>query len=130
MGNYSPHVSKIALHREHSCCWSSDASLRIYWGLPGDKDLTDFGNALFAARGTPVNNFGLSDPGYTKAFQESIFLSYALNYQPNERMICRLDLYNILGWFDQDLNKRNFILRGSDYRSEAAAIAATVRLTY
>jgi hypothetical protein len=123
-------VSKIALHHEHNCCWSSDVSLRVYWAFPGDRDLTDFNNAYFAANGEPDGLLGLSDDGVFKAFRENVFLNYGLEYHPNRCVTARLDLFNILGWFDKDLNKRNFIFESSTYRSEAAAVAASVRIVY
>jgi outer membrane receptor protein involved in Fe transport len=128
MGSQSPHLTKIAIHYDHNCCWSSDASLRVYWGRPGDEDLAAFENARLEARGSANR---VTDPGFFKAFRESVFLNYALNYRHNEHITARLDLYNILGWFDKDLNKRNFILGGiGSYRDEAAAIAASVRFKY
>ena len=41
-------------------------------------------------------------------------------------MTIRLNAYNILGWFDKDYNKRSYIKRFSDYRSEAASLAVEV----
>jgi hypothetical protein len=41
-----------------------------------------------------------------------------------------LDFYNVLGWIDEDLNKRNYLNRLSEYRAEAAALALTARLEY
>lgn len=125
--NQSPHLTKIAVHYQHDCCWSSDASLRIYWGRPGDQDLAAFRNARFAATGSADRE---TDPGFNKSFRGSYFLNYALNYRYNEHMTARLDFYNILGWFEEDLNKRNFIFQPGSYRDEAAAIAATVRFKY
>lgn len=128
LANQSPHLTKIAVHYAHNCCWSSDASLRIYWGRPGDEDFNTFENARYAARGEDNR---ATDPGFRDSYLASFFLNYALNYRYNEHMTARLDLYNILGWFDKDLNKRNFILEGiGTYRDEAAAVAATVRFKY
>jgi iron complex outermembrane receptor protein len=127
MANQSPHLSKFALHYDHCCHWASDMSLRIYWGFPGDEDLTEFDNARFAATGSDNR---VSDPGFLDAFQENIYLNYALQYQPNDRLTARLELFNILGWFDRDLNKRNFIFQPTTYRSEAPALGILCRLQY
>jgi iron complex outermembrane receptor protein len=127
MANQSPHLTKLAIHHAHNCYWSSDASLRIYWGFPGDQDMTEYDNARFAARGEANR---VSDEGFLKAFRGAGFLNYALNYEPCDCVTARLDLYNILGWFDRDLNKRNFIFQSTTYRDEAAAVAATVRIAY
>jgi iron complex outermembrane receptor protein len=127
LGNYSPHLTKLAFHHEHDCQWTSDMSLRVYWGFPGDRDLTDFNNDYFAANGSPLGLLGLSDPGVDKAFHANAYLNYGLEYRPFNRLIARLDLFNILGWLDTDLNKRNFIFESSTYRSEAAAMGVSVR---
>jgi iron complex outermembrane receptor protein len=127
LANQSPHLTKFAFHYDHCCHWSSDLSLRIYWTRPGDADVNAFVNARAVAQSRPQDI--RSDPGFFAAFRESAFLNYALNYRHNDHLTARLDLYNILGWFDRDLNKRNFILEGiSTYRDEAAAIAATIRI--
>lgn len=103
-------------------------SLRIYWDRPGDQDVINYENARFAARGELDR---LSDAGFFDSVKPSFFLNYALNYRHSDRVTARLDFYNILGWFDSDLNKRNFILEGiGTYRNEAPALAASVRITY
>ena len=62
-----------------------------------------------------------------RAFRGSYFLDFGV-----QRKLCcdqgilRLDLYNVLGWIDKDLNKRN-VLRRAYYRSEAAALALSLR---
>ncbi len=127
LANQSPHLTKIAYHCEHDDCWSSDTSLRVYWAFPGDSDLTDFDNARLEAIGSDNR---LSDPGFREAFRANVFLNYAINYKANEHMTARLDFFNILGWIDRDLNKRNFIFQPTTYRSEAAAVAVSARLTY
>lgn len=128
LANQSPQLTKFIYHYDHCFHWSSDLSLRVYWARPGDEAVAAFQDARFAAQGS-LNR--TTDPGFKDSFQGSFFLNYALNYKYNDRITTRLDLYNILGWFDQDLNKRNFILEGiGTYRDEAAAIAATVRMTY
>ncbi len=128
LANQSPQLTKFALHYDHCCHWSSDMSLRIYWTRPGDADVVAFRNARFIAQGSANRR---SDPGFLESFKESYFLNYALNYRHNKCVTARLDFYNILGWLDKDLNKRNFILEGiSNYRDEAAAIAATLQIKY
>jgi iron complex outermembrane receptor protein len=127
MANYSPHVSKLALHHKHNWRWYSDASLRVYWGFPGDKDRAQFQNARFAALGSANR---VSEPGFVEAFRENVFLNYALEFRPSDCLTGRLDLFNILGWFDRDLNKRNFIFQPTTYRPEAAAMAVSVRVAY
>ena len=96
ISNQSPHLTKLAVHYDHDCHWSSDASLRVYWGFPGDDDLTNYDNAYAAVQPTAIPS---SDPGFFDAFKEALFLNYALNYRHCDHVTARLDLYNILGWF-------------------------------
>jgi len=73
---------------------------------------------------------GLSDPGYDKAFRGNYYLNLGAEYLAGQHWQLRLDLYNILGWIDKDLNKRNFTERVSEYRSEAAAAGLSLRYTF
>lgn len=59
-----------------------------------------------------------------------MFLNYAINYRVNDNITARMDAFNILGWFDDHLNKRNFLLQATTYRAEAAALGLSVRMTY
>ncbi|MDV6034797.1 MAG: TonB-dependent receptor [Phycisphaera sp. RhM] len=124
--SWSPHLTKLYANREWNSLWSTSGSLRAYWGFPGDEDLANYNASLPAPNGF----LPYIDPGYKKAFRGSYFLDFGI-----QRNICcgqgrmRLDFYNVLGWIDQDLNKRN-VLRRAYYRSEAAAIALTVQRTF
>jgi hypothetical protein len=130
LANWSPHLTKFYVARDLDCCWSASASLRIYWGFPGARDLTEYNNYLLASTGTPSSGLGLSDPGYDKSFAGNYYLDYGLERKICDRGAVRLDFYNVLGWLDQDLNKRNYLNRLSEYRSEAAALALTARVEY
>lgn len=75
---------------------------------------------------TPSGSIGQADPGYDKAFGANIYLDFGYQRRLSDHWTWRLDLYNVLGWADIDLNKRNYINRVSDYRSEAAAVGVSV----
>ena len=130
LANWSPHLTKLFASHDLDACWSASASLRVYWGFPGAQDLTEYNNILFATTGSPSPGLGLSDPGYTKSFGGNYYLDLGLERRIRDRGAVRLDFYNILGWFDQDLNKRNYLNRLSEYRVEAAALALTARLEF
>jgi len=130
LANWSPHLTKFYVMRNLDCCWSASGSLRIYWGFPGAEDLTQYNNMLLESTGTPSSGLGLSDPGYDKAFAGNYYLDLGLERKLRQHGAVRLDFYNVLGWFDQDLNKRNYLNRLSEYRAEAAALALTARLEY
>ena len=73
---------------------------------------------------------GLTDVGYDQPFEESVLLSFGLHYDSLRNFDVRLDFHNVLGWFDKDYNKRNYVLRLSVYRSEAAAFSLSVRHSF
>jgi hypothetical protein len=130
LANWSPHLTKLFASHDLDDCWSASGSLRIYWGFPGGQDLTEYNNMLLDTTGTASPGLGLSDPGYTKSFAGNYYLDFGLERRIRNRGALRLDFYNVLGWFDQDLNKRNYLNRLSEYRVEAAALALTARLEF
>jgi hypothetical protein len=79
---------------------------------------------------TPRESIGSADPGYDKAFDASVFLDFGYQKRLTNHLSWRLDLYNVLGWADIDLHKRNYINRNSDYRSEAAAVGVSATANY
>lgn len=130
LANWSPFLTKFYLDRQLDSCWSASGALRIYWGFPGGRDLTDYNNYLFEESGDPSPGLGLSDADYTKSFQGNYYLDFGLERKLWKRGALRLDCYNVLGWIDRDLNKRNYLNRLSEYRSEAAALALSVRVDF
>ncbi|MFT5131351.1 MAG: outer membrane receptor protein involved in Fe transport [Rhodothermales bacterium] len=130
LASWSNHVSKLALAYEFSAQWTGSASLRVYWGFPGAQDQTEFSNDVLAASGSRAGFLGLSDPDYEKAYRSNVYLNLGLEYRPVDRLSARLDAFNVLGWFDKDLNKRNYLVRTSDYRSQAAALGITLRYSF
>ena len=47
-----------------------------------------------------------------------------------EHITLRADLYNVLGWCDINLNKRNYINRVDTYRPEAATVGLSAIVAY
>jgi hypothetical protein len=124
--NWSNHLTKIALARDIDACTNVSASLRVYWGFPGARDLAAYNETL----PTPSGSIAQADPGYDKAFEANAYLDAGYQKRLSDHLIGRIDLYNVLGWIDLDLNKRNFINRVSDYRPEAAAIGVSLTACY
>jgi hypothetical protein len=124
--NWSNNVTKVAVARNVTEAVNLSTSLRVYWGFPGAEELAAFNNTL----PTPSAAIAQSDPGYTKASRGSYFLDMGYQHRWNEHISWRADLYNVLGWIDIDLNKRNYINRVTEYRSEAAAAGLMMIVTY
>lgn len=58
----------------------------------------------------------------TDAFASRHYLNLGLSWQQQDTVL-RLQAYNVLGWDDQELNRRNTFSRAGQYRTEAAALA-------
>jgi len=122
LAGWSPHITKLYLAHDLDACWTVSSSLRIYWGFPGDEDLAEYNRSI-----GNINLLPVTDPGFTKAWRGSYFLDFGLQRKfCCDRGIVRLDLYNVLGWIDKDLNKRNMLRRAS-WRDEAAAVGLSAR---
>lgn len=114
LANWSNHVSKVVARRDLGEGWSSDGSLRVYWGFPGRQDFDRYRASL--------TSHPVVQPDWEKTYRSNVYLNLGLQYQPRKNLTARLDGYNLLGIFDRDLNKRNYYDAGS-YRSHAPAIA-------
>ncbi|MEI7728955.1 MAG: TonB-dependent receptor [Verrucomicrobiota bacterium] len=125
LASWANHVTKLTLIQELSEKWSGSTSLRVYWGFPGAQDL-----AQWNADNGGTSSLALANPGYDQAFGPNVYWNAGLQYQATKQLLLRLDAYNMAGWFDQTLNKRNYILRGSEYSIESPALAVTVKWTF
>ena len=122
LANWSPHITKLYARQAVGRGFSANGSLRLFWGFPGAEDYTAYNNEVLKAR-----NRSQSD-GRTDAFGASIFVNLGVSYDRSENMRLGLQLHNVLGWVDKDLNKRNYFARMAGYRSVAAA--ASLNLSY
>ncbi|HYO26308.1 MAG TPA: TonB-dependent receptor [Lacipirellulaceae bacterium] len=125
--NWSNHLTKLAVARDLSEKANLSGSLRVYWAFPGARDLAQYNQTLGPAYSGSIAQ---ADPGYDKAFEANVYLDTGYQYRWTEHITWRADLYNVLGWFDIDLNKRNYINRVSDYRPEAAAAGLSATISY
>lgn len=92
------HLTKIALHRALNETWSTDGSLMINWPIPGGYSMAQY------ARDQNSDYYELD--GDTP-FSTTVYLNWALQFQPSELWTFRFDVHNILGFFDENLNRRN-----------------------
>ena len=109
--NWSPWLTKFAWARDVDDCTILSTSLRVYWGIPRCARPDDVQRNVAprrAARSVRPTR------AYDKAFEASVFLDFGYQRRLTDHVSWRLDLYNVLGWADIDLNKRNYINRNSD----------------
>ncbi len=125
LANWANHITKLALIHDFDKAWSANTSLRAYWGFPGAEAMADWNNSL----ASPLS-LALDDPGYDEAYGPSVYWNAGLEYRPYENLTLRADAYNILGWFDETLNKRSYYFRGSAYSVEPAAATISMRFEF
>ncbi len=130
LANWSPNLTKLFAMHDLDACWSASSSLRVYWGFPGGLDQALHNAQILADTGRANASLGLVDPGNTDPFQANVYWDCGLERRLTKSSAIRLDLYNILGWFEIDLNKRNYILRPSEWRAEAPAVALSGRFEF
>ncbi len=123
LANWSNHITKLTAQYKLDDKWTFDASMRIYWGFPGLKDYEEY--APSASGGGQE-----MDDGWEKASRGNYFLNLGLQYQPQKDLIIAVTGYNLLGIFNKDLNKRNYLASCGDYRSEAPAIGVMVQYKF
>ena len=142
LANWSNNISKLVLQQKLDDKWSFNASLRVYWGFPGmkDADRNDPYESTVGANSTLTYPDGSAfplhpsiEPGWEKAYRGNYYLDMGLQYQASKNLTIGVTGYNLLGIFNRDFNKRNYITSnglssGGDYRDYAPAVGVT--LTY
>ncbi|MFA5252580.1 MAG: TonB-dependent receptor [Phycisphaerae bacterium] len=133
--NWSNHNTKLVYQRKLDDKWTFDASMRIYWGFPGMKDMDKYYPYAGVGKAGPpatqaTGNMRLIEDGWERAYRGSYFLDLGLQYKASKNLEIGITGYNLLGIFNKDLNKRNFVeTKGiGDFRSAAPALGVT--LTY
>jgi outer membrane receptor for ferrienterochelin and colicin len=125
--NWSNNNSKLVYQRKLDDKWTFDASMRIYWGFPGLKDYSRYRNYTNAVTSPVISN------SWERTFRGSYFLDLGLNYKYSKNLEINITGYNLLGIFDKDLNKRNYIETGGtgiDFRSQAPAVGVSLTYTF
>jgi outer membrane receptor protein involved in Fe transport len=125
--NWSNNLTKIATARDLGNGSNVSSSLRAYWGFPGAEDLADYNETLAP---NYSGSIAQADPGYEKAWGPNLYLDFGYQQRWTEHISWRVDLYNVLGWCDIDLNKRNYINRLDTYRPEAAAVGLSGTVSF
>jgi outer membrane receptor for ferrienterochelin and colicin len=116
--NWSNNISKLVYQHKLDDQWTFNGSLRVYWGFPGLEAYENY------TGGDRVQD------GWEKTYRGSYFLDLGLQYKANKHLQVAMNAYNVLGIFDSDLNKRNYIetsgAAGADFRDAAPALGVSV----
>jgi len=124
LSNWSNHITKLTLQQKLDDKWTFNASFRIYWGFPGTKDYNRQYPTLYNGGGQFIED------GWQKAYRGDYFLNLGLQYKANKNLTIGITGYNLLGIFNIDLNKRNYLDSNGDYRCEAPAIGVSVEYKF
>jgi iron complex outermembrane receptor protein len=124
LANWNNHITKLRLNYNYSKKLKFINSLQIYWGMPGAIDLAHYNMDTFESSGFAYYRLPLYTDG-TRAFEESVYFNSAVTYEVNKQMTLSLHGYNLLGLFNDDLNKRNYFKKTSHYIDGAPSIAFT-----
>lgn len=123
LANWSNHVTKLVVGYDLDDRWRLDGSARVYWGYPGAEDFARF----VTDNQSPI----AIAPGYDDPYGPSAFVNLGLQYKAADHLTVRVDSYNLLGWFDDTLNKRLYGFNSyGDYRVQAPAFGISVRYLF
>lgn len=128
--NWSNHNTKLIYQRKLDDKWTFDASLRIYWGFPGMKDFDKY--YPYSGSGAATAGAREIEEGWERAYRGSYFLDLGLQYKYSKNLEIGLTGYNLLGVFNKDFNKRNYVeTKGmGDFRSHAPAVGVSLTYTF
>jgi outer membrane receptor for ferrienterochelin and colicins len=124
LDNWSNNITKLTAQQKLDDKWTLNASFRIYWGFPGTKDYGKYYPTIYNGGGRFIED------GWEKAYRGDYFLNLGLEYKASKNLTIGITGYNLLGIFNIDLNKRNYLDSNGDYRCEAPAIGVSVEYKF
>lgn len=118
------HITKFNASHNVTKQLNLNGSVIIYWGCQGRKDYLAYTKDYQSWDYTPgVSDKKIGDPAY--------FLNLGLSYTFNKHLEVACNAYNVLGWFDESLNHRDYAFSGIQ-RSSTMTLppAVSFALTY
>jgi outer membrane receptor for ferrienterochelin and colicin len=109
---------------------SLDASLQGYWGSNGAEDYIQVRTIRHEA--PPPVGKGWNMSGHkidSEIYNYSVFLNLGVEYKWSKNTLLRLDLYNVLGWLEDELNAIPFMYNGSQIGQQMQLAPAAVGVT-
>jgi outer membrane receptor protein involved in Fe transport len=116
LDSWSNNISKIDLSHTLSDKWRIHGNLQYLWWFQGMKDQIDYRNSLVA------DDARITDPGWDDSFEKSVFLNMGVAFKPINKLTINLIGYHLLGLFDEDLNKQNYLGGYGGYRNLSPSI--------
>jgi iron complex outermembrane receptor protein len=110
--------------------WTIDSSLRVYWGFPGMQDFDKYFPYTYS--GAASQDAQVIESGWERAYRGSYYWDLGLRYKPNNNLTIGVTGYYLLGIFNKDLNKRNYIevVGNGDFRDHSPAVGVYVEYKF
>ena len=130
------HITKLRFSYNYNKKLKFLSSLRVFWGIKGAKDMADYNMATSSSTtsNTYIPNYAYYKlPIYdndTSAFGVSAYFNLSLRYRYNKQTTLSLHGYNLLGLFDEDINKRNYFQTTSNFFDEAPALSLSLNYKF
>jgi len=127
--NWSNNITKLTAQHKLNDQWTFDATLRIYWGFPGMKDFDTYYPYTYTGA---YPDYPVIEEGWQRAYRGSYYLNLGLQYEPSKDLTIGVTGYNLLGIFDKDLNKRNYIevVGNGDFRNHSPAVGVSLQYKF
>jgi len=123
LANWNNNITKIRFDYRYNKKLKFINSLQIFWGMPGAIDMANYNEDTFSTTGAAYYRLPVYSNDDTRAFEESIYFNATVEYMLNKDTTISLHGYNLLGLFNEDLNKRNYFQQTSQYIDEAASFS-------
>lgn len=131
VGFWSSHLTKLALLCDLTETVKLSSSLVHYWGFPGTDNFSRWttANAGTALPGTTYRRYGVYDGSNSRTAKGNTYVNAGLKWQVDQQLSVALDGYNLLGFFDEEISKRNFVgANAGSYQIDPASLG--IRLDY
>ncbi|TCI03672.1 hypothetical protein EZV61_09005 [Corallincola luteus] len=131
LSQWSNHISKLAASWQFDTALKFNGALRVFWDYQGSQDYIDYTvDQRAASEDGNSSSTALTDPGYTDSTDWAVFLDLGAHYQLAPQHSVSLQGYNLMGLFDDDFNKRLYVINVGNYRADAASFALNYRYDF
>lgn len=125
LANWANHSLKLIYNVQINPHWSGFSSLRAFTGLDGSEAMADYN---LIENNNSVSSLPRTD-GSGQAYEDRLFWDAGVRYSLESAEV-GLHAYNMLGWLDNDWNRRNAFGRSDQYRTEAPAFALSLTIDF
>ena len=126
LAEWAPFITKLSVLHDMGRRFTASTSFVYYSGFPGGLDFANYSATLPA----PPSAMPLSDPGYDVPYGPNAYWNVGLEFRPVDRLVLRADGYNLVDLWNQDVSKRNFYFRLSEFNVQPASLGLSLRYRF